>query len=137
MRSVAYSPDGTHIVSGSDDKSVRIWEIQPIKHLICAEVLEKVRIWEIQPIKHLICAEVLEKLEEMSKSINPINVDDMVSLFAFIIEYSHELEDDEKLDFRMNIIPICRKIKENNLDGRDTWIKSIARRFGEVLKALK
>ena len=114
---VAYSPDGTHIVSGSFEISVRIWEIQPIKHLICAEVLEQ--------------------LEEMSKSINPINVDDMVSLFAFIIEYSHELEDDEKLDFRMNIIPICRKIKENNLDGRDTWIKSIARRFGEVLKALK
>ena len=25
--SVAYSPDGTHIVSGSDDNSVRIWNI--------------------------------------------------------------------------------------------------------------
>ena len=32
----------------------------------------------------------------MSNSINAINVNDMVSLFAFIIEYSHELEDDEK-----------------------------------------
>ena len=27
VESVAYSPDGTHIVSGSFDKSVRIWNI--------------------------------------------------------------------------------------------------------------
>ena len=28
VRSVAYSPDGKHIVSGSDDNTVRVWDSQ-------------------------------------------------------------------------------------------------------------
>jgi WD40 repeat protein len=28
VRSVAYSPDGQHIISGSDDKTIRIWDAE-------------------------------------------------------------------------------------------------------------
>jgi WD40 repeat protein len=28
VRSVSYSPDGRHIVSGSDDKTIRIWDAE-------------------------------------------------------------------------------------------------------------
>lgn len=28
VRTVAYSPDGTHVVSGSSDKTIRIWDVE-------------------------------------------------------------------------------------------------------------
>ena len=28
VHSVAYSPDGNHVISGSDDKSVKIWDTE-------------------------------------------------------------------------------------------------------------
>jgi WD40 repeat protein len=31
--SVAFSPDGTHVISGSDDNSVRIWDMVSGAHL--------------------------------------------------------------------------------------------------------
>ena len=34
MTSVAYSPDGKHIVSGSDDKTVKIWDSSTGKEVI-------------------------------------------------------------------------------------------------------
>ena len=33
VRSVAYSPDGKHIVSGSDDKTVKVWDSQTGKEV--------------------------------------------------------------------------------------------------------
>jgi len=33
VRSVAYSPDGKHIVSGSDDNTVRVWDSQTGKEV--------------------------------------------------------------------------------------------------------
>ena len=38
VNSVAYSPDGKHIVSGSDDKTVKVWDSQTGKEvnvLVC------------------------------------------------------------------------------------------------------
>ena len=34
MRSVAYSPDGKHIVSGSDDETVKVWDAQTGKRCV-------------------------------------------------------------------------------------------------------
>jgi WD40 repeat protein len=34
VRSVAFSPDGAHIVSGSDDKTVRVWHVHTGKQLV-------------------------------------------------------------------------------------------------------
>ena len=34
VRSVAYSPDGKHIVSGSDDSTVKVWDSQTGKEVI-------------------------------------------------------------------------------------------------------
>ena len=31
VRSVAYSPDGKHIVSGSEDKTVKVWDLRPAR----------------------------------------------------------------------------------------------------------
>ena len=33
VRSVAYSPDGKHIVSGSDDNTVKVWDSQTGKEV--------------------------------------------------------------------------------------------------------
>ena len=33
VRSVAYSPDGKHIVSGSEDQTVKIWDAQSGKEV--------------------------------------------------------------------------------------------------------
>jgi len=38
VRSVAYSPDGKHIVSGSDDRTVKVWDAQTgkaVSVLVC------------------------------------------------------------------------------------------------------
>ena len=37
VSSVAYSPDGTHLASGSDDRTVRVWQLASGK---CITVLK-------------------------------------------------------------------------------------------------
>ena len=42
VNSVAYSPDGKHIVSGSDDNTVRVWDSQTGKEvsvLVCDRLI--------------------------------------------------------------------------------------------------
>ena len=57
VRSVAYSPDGKHVVSGSDDRTVKVWDAQTGKEVIvlvyhrpivcCCVDYADVRVWSM------------------------------------------------------------------------------------------
>ena len=57
VSSVAYSPDGKHIVSGSDDRTVKVWDAQTGKEVIvlvyhrpivcCCVDCADVRVWSM------------------------------------------------------------------------------------------
>ena len=49
IRSVAFSPDGTKIVSGSDDKTIKVWDFgapEPSNHLSLAKTDACWLIWQ-------------------------------------------------------------------------------------------
>ena len=42
MNSVAYSPDGKHIVSGSDDRTVKVWDVATGKEVSAVFLLGRI-----------------------------------------------------------------------------------------------